>query len=346
MNAAQERRIQKRGVREHGVREHDRALRRFAASITLITVLGHTLLGFEQAYLTPIVGVLTGVIAEFVLETVEAWARRRPARYLGVPREQVVDFFLPSYISGLACAMLLYGNAHLMPTVLAVLIGVGSTYVFRVRVPGTARRPGEDVPGRHCLNPSNFGIIVVLLLFPWVGVAPPYQFTGWVSGPFDAIVPLVVLVLGSMVNAKLTGRLPLILGWVGGFVLQGFLRGWLTDISVISALLPMTGVAFILYTDYIVADPGTSPSKARDQIAFGLSTAAVYGLLVQFHIVFGLFFALTIVCAGRALILSVLARVHPLAAPSSVPLTMSPSVSPSVPVSAHGLSKVSAGTQP
>ena len=63
----------------------------------------------------------------------------------------------------------------------------------------------------------------------------------------------------------------------------------------------MTGVAFILYTFYMVTDPATTPSSRRDQIGFGLSVAAVYGLLMMMHVVFGLFFALTIVCAVRGL---------------------------------------------
>jgi hypothetical protein len=63
----------------------------------------------------------------------------------------------------------------------------------------------------------------------------------------------------------------------------------------------MTGVAFILYTFYMITDPATTPSGRRDQIAFGLSVAAVYGLLMVTHIVFGLFFALTIVCVCRGL---------------------------------------------
>jgi enediyne biosynthesis protein E5 len=48
-----------------------------------------------------------------------------------------------------------------------------------------------------------------------------------------------------------------------------------------------------------VTDPATTPEGRRDQIAFGLSVAAVYGLLMVTHVVFGLFISLTIVCACR-----------------------------------------------
>ena len=39
------------------------------------------------------------------------------------------------------------------------------------------------------------------------------------------------------------------------------------------------------------------------QVAFGAAVAAVYLVLVAIHIAFGLFFALTIVCATRGLVL-------------------------------------------
>ncbi|WP_433244563.1 enediyne biosynthesis protein UnbU [Streptosporangium sp. CA-135522] len=316
----------------NAARRRSMALRRFAGSITLVTVLGHTLLGFEQAYLTPIVGAVTGVAAEFVLETVEAWAWRRPARYLRSRPGRVTDFFLPSYTTGLTCAMLLYGGAHPMPVVLAALIGVGSTYVLRVRAPGGAGHLAASAPGRHYMNPSCFGAVAVLLLFPWVGVAPPYQFTEWVSGPFDALVPLAALTLGTMANARPTGRLPLVLGWVGGFALQGVVRGALTDVSTVGALLPMTGVAFVLYTTCLITDPGTTPVRPRAQAAFGLATAVVYGLLVQFDIGYGLLLALVIVCAGRGAGLALFARVRPLTVP--------------VPADARELSDLPAGVKP
>jgi len=269
------------------------ALRRFGMSITALTVLGHTVLGFEQAYLTPVVAVLAAVVTEILLEFVDAAAGGRRPRYTGA-RGQVVNFLLPAYISGLACAMLLYANHRLWPVVLASVVAVSSKYFVRVPLSGR---------WRHVLNPSNTGIVVVLLLFPWVGIAPPYQFTEWFSGWLDALAPAVLLVAGTLLNAKLTRRVPLILGWLGGFVLQAVLRALITDISLTSALLPVTGVAFVLFTNYMITDPGTTPSRPRNQLVFGAATAAVYGVLVHLHIVFGLFFALVITCVVRAAVL-------------------------------------------
>ncbi|MGC5011131.1 enediyne biosynthesis protein UnbU [Streptosporangium sp. DT93] len=282
-----------------------RALRWAAASLTLLTVLGHTVLGFESPWSAPVAGVLTGTVAELVLEAVDAWAGRRPVRYLGVPRDRVADFLLPSYVCGLLCAMLLYGSGHATPVVVpAVLIGVGSRYVLRVRA-----------SGRPLLNPVATGVAVVLLLLPRAAPAPPHQFTAWVSGPFDVIVPSAVLAAGA-VHAVLAGRVPLLLGWTGGFAAQALVRGWLTDVPALAALLPMTGAAFALYACHVVADPATSPVPARRQVRTGLATAAVYGLLAHSHVVSAMFLAPVVVCAGRALWPVLLARAGRAAATS------------------------------
>lgn len=267
------------------------ALRRFAASITVLTVVGQAVLGFEQAWAAPVAGVLTGYACELAFETVEAWARRRPPRYLGGGFVRLADFLLPAHISGLACAMLLYGNSRILPVVFAEAVAIASKYVIRVRING---RP------RHVLNPSNTGLAVTFLLFPSVGMLAPYMFTENYGYPVDFIVPAVVLLAGTMLNAQLTGRMPLILAWVGGFAAQAVLRGVLQpDMAVLGELSAVTGTAFILYTNYMITDPGTTPVSRRSQVGFGLATAAVYALLIDLHVVYAIFWSLTLVCLGR-----------------------------------------------
>jgi Na+-translocating ferredoxin:NAD+ oxidoreductase RnfD subunit len=154
---------------------------------------------------------------------------------------------------------------------------------------------------RHVLNPSNTGIATTLVVFHWVGIAPPYQFTNNYHQAVPWLLPLGILMLGTMLNSKLTGKLPLILAWVAGFAGQAVIRSIFHGDSLIAALLPMTGVAFILFTNYMITDPGSTPTARRGQVAFGLTAAAVYGALVWNGIVFGLFFALVISCLLRAI---------------------------------------------
>ncbi|GAA1458409.1 enediyne biosynthesis protein UnbU [Nocardiopsis exhalans] len=270
-----------------------KALRMFATSITVFTVLGHLFLGFEQSPITPIAAILFGYALDLVLETLDARAEGREPGYAG-GLGKMVDYLLPTHIAGLACALLLWGNASLWPYLFAVAVAVSSKYLFRLSVRGRKR---------HFLNPSNFGIAVTLLIFPWVGIAPPYHFTNNTFGTVDWLISLGILMAGTMLNVNLTKRWPLILAWVGGFALQAVLRWLFLDHMLLAALMPMTGVAFILFTNYMITDPGTTPSKPRNQMVFGFTTAMVYGLLVSFNIVFGLFFALVITCVLRGLVL-------------------------------------------
>jgi Na+-translocating ferredoxin:NAD+ oxidoreductase RnfD subunit len=134
------------------------------------------------------------------------------------------------------------------------------------------------------------------------------MFTEDLYGWADWILPAIIIASGTFLNAKLTRRIPLIAAFLGVFVLQAFLRSVFFDASLGAALNPMTGVAFLLFTYYMLTDPATTPNEPRTQILFGAATAATYGLLMVMHIVFGLFFALTIVCSARGLALAI--RMH------------------------------------
>jgi Na+-translocating ferredoxin:NAD+ oxidoreductase RnfD subunit len=202
------------------------------------------------------------------------------------------DFLLSAHISGLAVAMLLYANERLWPVVFATAAAIGSKWVFRAPV-GTGQR--------HFFNPSNFGITLTLLFFPWVGIAPPYHFTENLAGIGDWVIPAFIVVSGSFLNARFTHRLPLIAAWLGAFAGQALIRSWAQGTPAEAALLPMTGVAFILYTFYMVTDPATTPDRPAAQVVFGVLVAVLYGLLMTLHIVFTLFFALTIACAARGI---------------------------------------------
>ncbi len=266
------------------------ALRRFAAAITTLNVLGYTLLGFEPAYAHPFVALATAYALELALESLDALSRGARPRFLGGGARGLVDFLLPAHISALACSMLLYANARLAPVAFATAVAIGSKYLLRVPVGGGSR---------HFLNPSNTGIAATLLLFPWVGITPPYQFTENLAGAWDWGLPAIFIGLGSFLNLRLTRKGPLIAGWVAGFALQAALRAAWFGTPLAAALDPVSGVAFLLFTFYMVTDPATTPVAPRAQLAFGAAVAAVYGVLMCLHVVFGLFFALFIVCGVR-----------------------------------------------
>lgn len=266
-------------------------LRRFAAAITILNVIGYAFLGFEGAYAQPFVAVLTAYAVEIALEVVDARAQGRRPRFTGSARE-FVEFLLPAHISGMAVSMLLYANQDLAAIAFGAAVAITSKAWFRARVDGAER---------HVFNPSNFGIACTLLCFHWVGIAPPYMFTENLATRGDLIMPAIVIVLGTFLNVRFTKRIPLILAWVTTFALQGFARHVIFDQPFVATLMPMTGIAFLLFTFYMVTDPPTTPSSVRGQVLFGAAVAAAYGILMTLHVVFGLFFALVATSAVRAI---------------------------------------------
>ncbi|HEY0697864.1 MAG TPA: enediyne biosynthesis protein [Micromonospora sp.] len=269
------------------------ALRNFAISISVFNIFGYTLLGFEQPWLWPIFAVLIGYATEIVFEVFSSWARKRPPRFLGNGGRGLYEFLLPSHITALACNMLLYANDMFLPIAFAVIVGVTGKYVFQAPVYGRMR---------HYMNPSNFGITAALVFFgSWISIAPPYEFTENANTYFRVMIPIIIVTAGTIINALLTRRVPLIVGWLGGFAIQAFIRHWIWDVALFSALGVMTGVAFVLFTNYMITDPGTTPVKPMNQFMFGSGVAMVYGVLMLFNVVYTLFFAVVVVCGLRGL---------------------------------------------
>jgi enediyne biosynthesis protein E5 len=269
------------------------ALRNFALSISVFNVFGYTLLGFEQPWLWPLLAVITAYTTEIVFELISAWAQKRSPRFLGNGPRGMYEFLLPAHITALAVNMLLYANNQFWPILFGVVLAVSQKHFLQAPIAGKMR---------HFMNPSNLGISACLLLFgSWVSISPPYMFSEWASSYFKLMIPMVILVSGTVINTMLTKRVALIVGWMGGFAIQAFVRHWLWGVQLNTALSVMTGIAFVLFTNYMITDPGTTPSRPRAQFMFGSGVALVYAVFMEFNIVYTLFFATSTVCAIRGL---------------------------------------------
>jgi enediyne biosynthesis protein E5 len=277
---------------------HDPRMRLFALwyfTILLIigTFLGHSILGFEQAWAHHVVSLGAAVATHVFLEWVDARSKGRPLRFSG-SAAAFINFLPPAIIPGLAIATLLYPNDRLWPVAFAAALSIASKVLVRAPVGNLTQ---------HVFNPSNFGMTATLLVLPFVGVAPPYHFTEGITGTWDWIAPGILLTSGIVIHALFTGRLVLVMAWIAGFVLQAVLRSWWFDIPLIVPLAPMTSVAFMLFTLYMIPDPATTPLKKSHQALFGLAVAAMYGVLLVNNVVYGLFLALFLVCAARGALL-------------------------------------------
>ena len=272
------------------------ALWYFTTLMIIWNVIGHTVLGFEQSWATPLTAITTAIAVSMFLEWVDARAKNHELRFAG-SLGNFLNFLPACLIPGFACGMLLYANERLWPVIFAVVLSSGSKVILRAPV-GNGHTP-------HMVNPSNLGVGATLLLFPEVGFAPPYHFTENITGLWDWGIPLVVLATGIIVHGLFTGRLPLVGAWIAGFILQALVRAKIFGAPLFVPLMPMTSAAFIVFTLYMIPDPATTPLKPARQALFGFSVAMVYAISQVLHLVFGLFFALIAVCALRGLSLHI-----------------------------------------
>jgi hypothetical protein len=270
-----------------------KALRNFAVSISVFNIFGYTLLGFEQPWAWPIFAVLVGYAGDLLFEGLAAWANHRQPRFAGNGLRGLYEFLLPAHITAIAVNMLVYANNQFLPVAFGVIVGVGAKYLLQAPIAGRMR---------HYMNPSNFGITAVLLCFStFTSTSPPYEFSENANSYFRIMIPLVIATAGTVLNGMLTKKIPLIVGWMGAFAIQAFVRHWIWHVSLYSALGVMSGIAFVVFTNYMITDPGTSPFRTRPQFMFGASVALTYGVLMLFNVVYTLFFAVCIVCLVRGL---------------------------------------------
>ncbi len=185
--------------------------------------------------------------------------------------------------------MLIYVNDRVYVMIFGVLVAVGAKWVLRARA---RQAPALHEPVQLWDSRDPYPVPV-----GEHRAAVRVHRARRHHGRLDR--PGLVLIGGTMLNAKLTGRMWLIAGWLSVYVVQAVFRGLVLDTSIPAALIMMTGVAFVLYTNYMVTDPGTSPSAPGSQFAFGGGIAVVYGFFTGAGIAYGLFFATAVVCAIR-----------------------------------------------
>ena len=268
-------------------------LRTSATLATIFVILGQTFFGFEQSVAQVFVCLIAGYASALLFEWVDAKANGDVPGYMGGGFKKAADWLFSAHMTSITLSFLLYYNRQLWIAAFTVVLAIGSKYLFRVNVNGRLQ---------HFMNPSNFGIAVVLSTFKWVGVLP----WGWtinLHGAWDWVVPLIITGLGLRLNLLFTGRLPLIAAWLATFVLQGAFRAWRMDTPLAGQLVALTGITMVLFTLYMITDPQTSPSKPRSQILFGAGIAVAYSILFDLHLQYTMFYAVTSVCAIRGMLL-------------------------------------------
>jgi hypothetical protein len=108
------------------------ALWYFTALMIIWNAVGHTVLGFEQSWATPLSAIATAVAVSMLLDWIDARAKNRELRFTG-GLGNFLNFLPASLIPGFACGMLLYANERLWPVIFAVVLSIGSKLMLRAQ---------------------------------------------------------------------------------------------------------------------------------------------------------------------------------------------------------------------
>jgi Na+-translocating ferredoxin:NAD+ oxidoreductase RnfD subunit len=244
-----------------------------SVGLTLWTVLGQTAYYFNRSPLQLGLTIGTACLLDMILAA-------------ALFRQIIVP--LSAYLTAMSIGILVESYDWRV-FVVAPAWGILSKYLLR---DGT----------QNYFNPSNFGIVMILLFGHGIAsIAPGSQ---WGA---DYRIALIIIVLGLLMMKRVR-RLELALAWMGGFVLMGLLRMAAGQGGLVFVLGPMTGAEFALFTFVMLPDPKASPPTARGRIAWGLSIAVMDGILRYFEIRYSMFYALFAHCAMLPILRHVAAR--------------------------------------
>ncbi|MEZ5476838.1 MAG: RnfABCDGE type electron transport complex subunit D [Thiolinea sp.] len=157
--------------------------------------------------------------------------------------------------------LLLLNAQHAGWLVLAVLLGISSKFCLRLQ-------------GRHVFNPSNFGLVVVLLLSDAVWVA---------HGKWGQGIWLGLLLAGSGLIVLLGWRRMLTsLAFLLAYTLLLLGRAWWLGDPWSIPLHQLQNGALLIFTFFMLSDPMTTPAASIGRVLYG-AWVALLAALLQFY---------------------------------------------------------------
>ncbi len=228
--------------------------------VTIVLVVGQLSFGFLESWTRTALAILTSILVELLLGRLfsGAWPHLASA-----------------YVSGISVGMLIR-SPDFWPYALCSAISITSKYLIRV-------------DGRHLWNPSNLGVVAMLVLAADSVAGLSVQWG-------NTLLPMaVVWCFGSVIIHKL-GRFHITLSYVASFVAFSFLRAFVTGHPWPAEVAPITGPMYQLFIFFMITDPKTTlRSSKRAQCLVAFLVAAVEATLRLFQFVHAPYYALFIV---------------------------------------------------
>lgn len=179
-----------------------------------------------------------------------------------------------AYISGNSAGILVR-SPMIWPFALCAAISIASKYVFRFR-------------GTHIWNPTNFGIVIMLLIASDSMAVLSIQ---WGSNVW-AMVAIWIVGLAVISKVKLFHVCAV---YVLSFIGFAWLRSVYTGELFLAEVAPLTGPMYQLFVLFMITDPKTTVSTKKGRMIVAFLIAAVEMMFRLGEAVYAPFYALFIV---------------------------------------------------
>lgn len=245
--------------------------------------------GIDRRYLAPILVTIVLVGGQVTFGFLESWSRTALAIVTSIGVEMALGLLfagrLPhlasAYISGISVGMLVR-SPEMWPYALCAALSITSKYLIRV-------------DGRHLWNPSNLGIVAMLVLASDTVAGLSVQ---WGNN----LLPMVfVWAFGVAIISKL-GLFHITATYVVSFLGFAWLRSVLGGTPVLAEIAPITGPMYQLFIFFMITDPKTSVRPFRAQVLVAFLIAAAESVMRSMEFVYAPFYALFIVGPAANLI--------------------------------------------
>jgi hypothetical protein len=234
------------------------------ASPTPAAQSARRMLRIDHRFLAPLLITCVLLVGQLTFGFLESWSRTFLAIATAILTELVVvralygtwPHLASAYVSGISVGILVRSPAF-WPYALCSAISIVSKYVLRVR-------------GRHIWNPTNFGVVAMLLLAP------------------DVVAGLSVQWGNNL--------LPMVFVWMfGTVILYAVARAWYTGHPVLSEVAPITGPMYQLFIFFMITDPKTTVGPKWAQALVVVVVALVEAAFRLMQFVYAPFYALFLV---------------------------------------------------
>ena len=236
----------------------------------------------DKRYLAPVLVTMVLIVGQVTFGFLESWGRTMLAIVTSIVMEMVlgrlvtgkVPHLASAYVSGISVGMLVR-SPEFWPYALCSAISITSKYLIRV-------------DGRHIWNPSNLGIVAMLVLAADTVASLSVQWG-------NTLLPMITVWLFGAVIINTLGRFHITLTYVASFVLFAALRSGLTGHPFLSEVAPITGPMYQLYIFFMITDPKTTVRTKKGQMLTVFFVALAESLMRLMQFVHAPYYALFIV---------------------------------------------------